>query len=93
MKNQFPDEFTFNIYPENNGILPWAYTENGDELYWKILKGKWSIVVFASRYSDIYEYDMEMTKFLYKLFSKEIVCDAFSNDFMGDDISYSRILL
>ena len=34
-RKQFPDYFQFHVYPEPNGLLPWGYTDNGDELYWK----------------------------------------------------------
>ncbi len=50
-KKSFPQYYKHNVYPSSGGILPWAYTDNGDELYW-LTDGKpdeWKIVVYESR--------------------------------------------
>lgn len=83
-KKIFPEYFIHNIYPEKDGILPWGYTENGDELYWKTSeKDNWEIVIYESRSSNFCIYKMEFTEFIYKLITKEIVCEAFPDDFLS----------
>lgn len=33
-KNKFPQYYKHKVFPEKGGLLPWAYTDNGDEIYW-----------------------------------------------------------
>lgn len=91
MKDMFPGEFKYSIYPEEGGLLPWSYTDNGDELYFDLLNE--SIVVIEARYSNFYEYKMGMIEFLYKLFTKEIKCNAFPNDFINEVLQYNSITI
>lgn len=86
MKNMFPGEFYYNIYPDEGGLLPWGYTDNGDELYFDLNNN--TIVVMETRYSNFYEYKMGMIEFLYKLFIKEIRCNAFPKDFLDKIFKY-----
>ncbi len=81
-----PEYFEHNVFPIKGGILPWGYTDNGDELYW-LTEGncdEWKIVVYESRSSDFYEYNMGIVQFIYELISKKIICPAFPDDFPGD---------
>ena len=32
-RSTFPSHYPFGLYPEPNGLLPWAVTDNGDTLY------------------------------------------------------------
>lgn len=49
LRDEWPREYPFSAYPEPNGLLPWAVTDNGDELYW--LTGpdpdKWPTIVIS----------------------------------------------
>jgi len=89
MKDLFPGEYNYSIYPEEGGLLPWGYTDNGDELYFKLTNE--TVVVFGARYSDFYEYDMGMVEFLYKLFMKKIKCNAFPVSFIDGVLKYNSI--
>ena len=91
MKDMFPGDFNYSIYPEEGGLLPWGYTDNGDELFFD-LKNEF-IVVIETRYSDVYKYKMGMVEFLYKLFTKKIKCDAFPDDFISGEVEYNSIKL
>lgn len=85
-KLKFPEDFKHNIFPENKGLLPWGFTDNGDELYWETGNKfeDWKIIIYESRSSDYFEYEMSLCEFLYKLICGEIICNAFPNDiFMG----------
>ena len=57
-KKSFSQYYKYDSYPASGGLLPWAYTENGDELYW-LTNGhpdEWGIVVYESRSHDNYTY-------------------------------------
>ena len=36
LKESYPDDFKYSIYPDKKGLLPWAFADNGDELYFDI---------------------------------------------------------
>ncbi|MFS0901780.1 SMI1/KNR4 family protein [Priestia aryabhattai] len=80
---QYYKHYKHHVYPETGGILPWGYTENGDELYW-LTEGstdEWKVVVYESRSPENYIYSLSMTDFLYQIITKKLVCDAFLDDF------------
>lgn len=85
-----PQYFKHEVFPNKGGILPWGYTENGDELYWLTVENsdEWHIIVYESRSSDYYEYSMGMVEFIYKLVSGKIICPAFPDDFPGEDYEF-----
>ncbi|MDM5154748.1 SMI1/KNR4 family protein [Bacillus sp. DX1.1] len=92
-KKQFPDDFIHNVYPVNNGLLPCAITDNGDEIYWLTNEecDQWRIIVYDSRSNDYYEYNNSMTEFLYKVISKEIICPVFPNDLFKDGCQFINL--
>ena len=61
-KSKFPNYFPYNTYPEENGLLPWGYTDNGDELYWKTSSSpdNWEIVIYESASSENHNYKMSL---------------------------------
>lgn len=89
-KNEFPDDFKHDVFPNKGGLLPCAITDNGDEIYWLTsdTSDEWNIVVYESRLSDYYEYNMGLAEFLYKVLEKEIECSAFPDDFLGDNCEF-----
>lgn len=92
LRDQFPHHLKHNVFPEENGLLPWAYTDNGDVLYW-LTKGspdEWSIVIYGSS-DDYYEYPNSISEFLYDMLSRKIVCDIFPDDFPDENPKYYAI--
>lgn len=85
-KDKFPQYYKHEIFPKLDGLLPWAYTENGDEIYWQtsVNSNEWSIVVYETRSPQYHHYEMSMTEFLYKILTKELICEAFPEDFPSD---------
>ncbi len=83
MKKEYPEDFTFDVFPKVGGLLPFGGTENGDVLYW--LTGgdnkHWSIVVYDDRHSEYFEYNKSTTDFLYELLTKKLVCPIFPQKF------------
>ncbi len=92
-KQQFPQYFKHNVYPETGGILPWGYTDNGDELYW-LTNGApetWTVVIYETRSSEYHEYSMTMTEFLLQIVSKKLVSDAFPEDFPSENPEFISV--
>lgn len=92
-KNKHPNEFPFLTYPNKNGLLPWAYTDNGDELYWKMedKASDWKIIIYEARSTNYYVYEMSISEFLYKLIINEVQCNIFSNVFVEREMIYIAV--
>ena len=92
-KKSFPQYYKHDVYPSSGGLLPWAYTENGDELYW-LTEGhpdEWKIVVYESRSPENYTYSLTMVEFLYQIITKELICGAFPDDFPNDEATFVSV--
>lgn len=93
LKHDFPEYYKHNIFPVNGGLLPWAFTDNGDELYW-LTEGEpdnWKIVVYETRSFENYMYSLTMTQFLYRILMKDLICDAFPDDFPSDETTFVSV--
>lgn len=92
-KNNFPELFKHSVFPESKGIIPWAYTDNGDVLYWQVINNpeNWPIIVYDSRSPEFIQYNFSMFEFLIKLIKKEIICEIFPSDFPSDEPEFIAI--
>lgn len=92
-RDSSPDYFKFNIYPEKNGLLPFGYTDNGDELYWQTAPSfdDWSIVVYESASPDYQQFNMSFSEFLYNLITRQIECDVFDDDMFDENTEYNAV--
>ncbi|MFJ8102028.1 SMI1/KNR4 family protein [Lysinibacillus sp. NPDC096212] len=85
LKESFPENFPYEIYPTNGGILTWGRTENGDTLNWIVnTQGDWAILVDDGS-GDYFEYKGSMTGFLHDVLSGSIICPIFPSDFPNKD--------
>lgn len=91
MKKNFPEKFSLEYYNGERGIFPWGITDNGDELYWNFKDDSAEILVYASRYSSMMKYKMNLLDFLIGVLSKKIYCDIFPKDFVLDENYYVAI--
>jgi hypothetical protein len=92
-KQNFPQYYKHDVFPQKGGLLPWAYTDNGDELYW-LTDGEpfnWKIIVYESRSPENHTYSLTMTEFLYQILTRELVCDAFPDDFPSDEPQFISV--
>ena len=71
---------------ENKGLIALGGTENSDELFWFVNNHYWSIIVYQARSDIYYKYDMELSKFLYKLIKKEMICPCFPDNFPSEHV-------
>lgn len=92
LKKNHPKDFKYSIYPDDNGLFPWALTDNGDELYYDTAGNIVVVMPSRCRDSDALIYEMDIAEFLYKLLMNEIHCDCFSaQDFCGISIEYQPV--
>ncbi len=86
LKVSFPEDYPYEVFPTNRGILPWGRTENGDTLNWIVdtNQGDWAILIDDGS-GDYFEYKGSMTGFIYDVLSESIVCPIFPNDFPDKD--------
>ena len=83
LKMDFGEEIPFPLYPQVGGLIPWAFTDNGDVLYW--ITGEsvadWPVAVNAGRESDWRQYELSSSGFLVALFDRQLRVDIFPEDF------------
>lgn len=79
IRESFPDDVPEPLFPEPGGLLPWAGTDNGDQLYWctKGAPDSWSVVVWESRGPEYESYSVSMTGFLCAWLRGEIQVPVF----------------
>lgn len=92
-KQKYPEYYSHKLYPEDGGLLPFAYTDNGDELYW-LTKGKpeqWHVVIYESRSPEFHYYSVGLAEFLYKIIQKQILCEIFDDDMFFSGMEYIAV--
>jgi hypothetical protein len=90
IRKDFPEAVPFSLYPEQNGVLPWAFTDNGDVLCW-LTKGKpneWIVVVQESRLAEWEQFSESMSGFLTKLFTGNLSSNILGNHFIQIPITF-----
>jgi hypothetical protein len=83
-RDKFPKKFTYAIFPEPGGYLPWGRSENGDVMHWKTqgTPEQWTLAVTDSRAPEWEEFAEPMTSFLARLLAGQITCAIFPPDFL-----------
>lgn len=83
IRAQFPDEMPFPLYPEPEGLFPWAATDNGDRLYWHT-RGEpdlWPTIVYESRGPEFDRHLLPCTEFLTRWISGKLMVRVFPSSF------------
>ena len=82
IRGSFPDDVPEPLFPERDGLLPWACTDNGDRLYWRTKGGpdSWHVVVWESRGPEYDSYALSMTGFLQAWLDGEITVPVFPTE-------------
>lgn len=90
LREEFPEGFPHPLHPEPSGIFPWALTDNGDHLFWKIVgpSGGWQIVVAGRDYTedDWWSFSGSTSDFLVGLLRQEVRCPLFPDSFPGGEV-------
>lgn len=78
-RRQFPEDFPDPPFPELHGFLPWARTDNGNEIYWQTSgePDQWPIIMFESRRGSLERYELAPTEFITGLLSGGIKSNIF----------------
>lgn len=73
----------YRLFPEQDGIFPFASTENGDILFWqtKGMPDEWTVVVNEARSPEWEMFAMTMSEFLLKTLKRQIHPKAFPSAF------------
>jgi len=77
------------------GILPWAFTDNGDVCYWLCepweKPGNWRVTVNESRGSRWEVFDGSATEFLLAVFTRARRSQIFPEDFPSEDPAFQPL--
>lgn len=79
IRAQFPAEIPFPLYPEPEGLYPWALTDNGDRLYWHTCgdPDQWPTIVYESRGPEFDRHPLTCTEFLARWISGNLPVSVF----------------
>jgi hypothetical protein len=68
------ERFPYELYPTENGIIPFAATDNGDVFFWKMARNEesWTIVINEGRSPNCEEYELSWSNFLMHLLSGKL---------------------
>jgi hypothetical protein len=86
LRAEFGEDIPYPVFPESNGLLPWAKTDNGDVVYWSC-KGptsNWPIVVNESRGPRWREFQLSTSEFLLEVVTRRLRVDVFPEDFPSE---------
>ena len=89
LKN-YGETIPYELFPNEDGILPFGITDNGDVLFWQTSKEQdnWKIIVNEVRSPDWEAFEMSMTKFLLEILSRRLVCKFFPAIFPGTSLVF-----
>jgi hypothetical protein len=96
MKLNFPEApdsvvHPFSLHPESPGLIPWGFTDNGDDLFWHTLgePDVWPVVVYSGRSGTYESHPMTMTLFLSSILSGRLQVSFFPEDFLMEPPAFS----
>ncbi|WP_051711572.1 SMI1/KNR4 family protein [Andreprevotia chitinilytica] len=80
----------FKSFPEQEGILPFGITDNGDLLFWRTIgrPDDWSIVVNEARSPEWEDFNLSISEFLTEILKRQLVCNCFPKSFPSLPLSY-----
>jgi hypothetical protein len=89
LQDEFPETSPYPLNPPEDGVFPWAITDNGDELYWRVRHGRVEkkVLVLGSRSNDWQEFDLTTVDFLTNVLNCTISVRRFPEDF--PDVQHS----
>jgi len=80
--------YPFAFYPDESGLIPWAYCDNGTVFYWKPENNKMNIIVYGDGF-QYFKFDLSTTDFIYKLVTKSL---SEMSDFLPDDLFDDEVI-
>lgn len=85
------DDAPYWFWPERRGLLPFGGTDNGDYLFWHMLgePDSWRVVVWDRGMQEFEVFECGLTAFLAGLASGAILPEAFPEDFLLDEPTFT----
>lgn len=91
LRKDFPEDYPRPPFPEDQSLITWGATDNGDYLFWIYEKDKnpndWKIGITDMGDGE-YLFDMNMSTFLEKLVKNEIQTKAFPEDWLIENKTF-----
>jgi hypothetical protein len=86
-ENYGEEECPYSLFPQTNGLLPFAATDNGDVFFWKTtgVPDKWTVVLNESRGSFFEEFQHNFSEVLKNLITGKIESKIIPNDFIDNN--------
>ena len=81
----------YNFYDGETGLFPWAFTDNGDVLYWNFGATSGEVVVINSRNWEYDAYQMDISDFLVLLLENKLESKIFPPDFVREENYFSPL--
>ncbi|OJY56370.1 SMI1/KNR4 family protein [Thiobacillus sp. 0-1251] len=83
LSENFGEALPYPLFPNQNGLLPFGTTDNGDVLFWQMANNPtdWKVIINASREPKWEQYDVGIVDFLVGLLTRKIICEVFPEDF------------
>jgi hypothetical protein len=87
----YGEDVPYQAFPKQDGIFPFAVSDNGDVLYWRTTADpqQWKVIVNEARGPDWEAFDLSMTEFLGAILSRRLICNIFPDDFPRDAPKFS----
>ena len=91
MKELFPEDYMRPAFPKENSFLTWAFSDNGDSLFW-VVNGdnpdEWKVGIHSSDKGEEEIFDMGVSAFLISLANKTLSSEIFPEDFLKGEINF-----
>lgn len=83
----------YSWYPEQDGMVVWGGTDNGDMLFWRRAgqNSDFTIVVVSSADTRWCEFQLSISSFLHQVATGQLRVPVFPDDFPGDSITFSAV--
>jgi len=75
LQEQYKIKYLYKLFDNLNGILPFAFTDNGDTIYWNIKdenKKNYPIVILDGRNMSSEEHDLSFNEFINEVLNKSL---------------------
>jgi hypothetical protein len=93
LRETWPKDIPYPLFPELSGILPWGITDNGNVCVWRTVSAnpdEWPVAVNESRGPKWDTFAGSMTAFLADVLSRRYECSVFPDDFPSTSPKFTR---
>ncbi len=83
----FPEYYPMPIFPDPGGFLPFAGTDNGDNIFW-VAEGApdtWHIALMGGRAPEVFHFNGGLSDFLVAILSRKFDCFVLPEDFPSEE--------